>query len=340
MERREALDARARERSTQSISDIVSRDRNDCTATIAAAEAEIDERARRGRRRAGRRGRHPCATRCCATTNAAGAEQGRGRGAARRHDVPGVPPDDPVDGSRTDPPRRGTRGLVLRQLLARSSCRDASRRCSRRRRAPASRKCAVYCDGGSRGNPGPSAIGAVVFDRSVEPPRRLATVSERIGVTTNNVAEYEALIAGLDAAAQLRRAGSCTFAPTRCSSCKQLNGKWKVKQPHLRPLHERRPRTLLAALRRRRSATRAARGEHRRRRARERGAGRADRVVPMVLWYRVRLDLRRLERLPEPRARLPPDRGRRAAAAVISTHRSVGQAYAHTLLSAVTVLAR
>src|SRR5438477_536508 len=59
----------------------------------------------------------------------------------------------------------------------------------------------IYCDGGSRGNPGPSAIGAVVLDPSTDPPRRLAIVSERIGVTTNNVAEYRALIAGLEAAA-------------------------------------------------------------------------------------------------------------------------------------------
>ena len=46
----------------------------------------------------------------------------------------------------------------------------------------------IYCDGGSRGNPGPSAIGAVVLDPSTDPPHRLAAVSARIGVTTNNVA--------------------------------------------------------------------------------------------------------------------------------------------------------
>ncbi len=58
----------------------------------------------------------------------------------------------------------------------------------------------ISFDGGSRGNPGPAGIGAVVTDPSDEPPARLASVSEYIGDTTNNVAEYRALIAGLEAA--------------------------------------------------------------------------------------------------------------------------------------------
>src|SRR5262245_2133622 len=49
---------------------------------------------------------------------------------------------------------------------------------------------ALWCDGGSRGNPGPAAIGAVVADASTDPPTVLAEVSETIGVATNNVAEY------------------------------------------------------------------------------------------------------------------------------------------------------
>ena len=93
----------------------------------------------------------------------------------------------------------------------------------------------VYCDGGSRGNPGPSAIGAVVLDPSSDPPRRLAEVSERIGVTTNNVAEYRALIAGLVAAAPF----GARCMRVRADSLlviEQVKGTWKVKQPHLRPL--------------------------------------------------------------------------------------------------------
>jgi len=102
----------------------------------------------------------------------------------------------------------------------------------------------VYADGGSRGNPGPAAIGAVVLDPSTDPPRRLAVVSERIGVATNNVAEYRALIAGLEAAAPFRARRICVRADSMLV-VQQLRGAWKVKQQHLRPLVER-ARALLA----------------------------------------------------------------------------------------------
>jgi ribonuclease HI len=94
----------------------------------------------------------------------------------------------------------------------------------------------VYCDGGARGNPGPAAIVAVVLDATTEPPTRLATVSECIGVATNNVAEYRAVIAGLEAA----RAFPARAVRVRADSLlviRQLEGAWRVKQAHLRPLH-------------------------------------------------------------------------------------------------------
>lgn len=93
----------------------------------------------------------------------------------------------------------------------------------------------IHFDGGSRGNPGPAGIGAVVTDPSVQPPARLAAVSEHIGDTTNNVAEYRALIAGLEAA----RAFPARAVEVRGDSklvIEQVRGAWKVKQPHLRPL--------------------------------------------------------------------------------------------------------
>jgi ribonuclease HI len=95
----------------------------------------------------------------------------------------------------------------------------------------------IYCDGGSRGNPGPAAIGAVVLDPSTDPPTRVATVSERIGETTNNVAEYRALIAGLEAAAPFRAARVCVRADSMLV-VQQLRGEWKVRQSHLRPLYD------------------------------------------------------------------------------------------------------
>jgi len=94
----------------------------------------------------------------------------------------------------------------------------------------------VYSDGGARGNPGPAAIGALVLDPSTTPPPRLATVSERIGSTTNNVAEYRALIAGLHAAQQFPARAVRVLADSMLV-IEQLAGRWKVKQEHLKPLH-------------------------------------------------------------------------------------------------------
>jgi ribonuclease HI len=103
----------------------------------------------------------------------------------------------------------------------------------------------LYCDGGSRGNPGPAAIGAVVFDATVDPPVLVASVSESIGITTNNVAEYKALIAGLEAVAYLH----ARVLHVRADSLlviNQLKGRWKVKHENMRPLHAD-ARKLLAA---------------------------------------------------------------------------------------------
>ena len=102
----------------------------------------------------------------------------------------------------------------------------------------------IYCDGGSRGNPGPSAIGAVVLDPTTDPPQVLAEVSECIGITTNNVAEYEALIAGLEAAAKFGASRVRVRADSKLV-IEQVKGGWKVKQPHLLPLRDR-ARALLA----------------------------------------------------------------------------------------------
>jgi ribonuclease HI len=95
----------------------------------------------------------------------------------------------------------------------------------------------IYCDGGSRGNPGPSAIGAVVLDPATDPPRRLAEVSECIGITTNNVAEYKALIAGLVAAERFGARRLRVRADSKLV-VEQVKGTWKVKQAHLLPLRD------------------------------------------------------------------------------------------------------
>lgn len=94
-------------------------------------------------------------------------------------------------------------------------------------------KVIVEADGGSRGNPGPAGYGAVVLDAATE--EVLAECSEGLGVATNNVAEYQGLIAGLRAAIEL----GATDVEVRMDSklvVEQMSGRWKVKHPAMKPL--------------------------------------------------------------------------------------------------------
>ncbi|MET9627270.1 bifunctional RNase H/acid phosphatase [Lentzea sp. NPDC006480] len=94
-------------------------------------------------------------------------------------------------------------------------------------------KVIVEADGGSRGNPGPAGYGAVVRDKlSGE------TLAERkgfIGVATNNVAEYQGLIAGLRAAQELN-AESVDVRMDSKLVVEQMSGRWKIKHPSMQPL--------------------------------------------------------------------------------------------------------
>jgi len=96
----------------------------------------------------------------------------------------------------------------------------------------------IYADGGSRGNPGPSGAGAVVFD---ETGKVLAEVSKFIGDTTNNVAEYTAIIEGLLAAKKVAGKSHRKIpVEIRMDSelvIRQMIGRYKVKHPNLKPLH-------------------------------------------------------------------------------------------------------
>ncbi|CAN5751145.1 bifunctional RNase H/acid phosphatase [soil metagenome] len=95
-------------------------------------------------------------------------------------------------------------------------------------------KVLMEADGGSRGNPGPAGYGSVVFtaDRRVV----LAEAKQAIGRTTNNVAEYQGLIAGLEEAVAL---GATEVAVQMDSKLvvEQMAGRWKVKHPDLIELH-------------------------------------------------------------------------------------------------------
>ncbi len=91
-------------------------------------------------------------------------------------------------------------------------------------------KVVIEADGGSRGNPGPAGYGAVVWtaDRSTV----LAESKQAIGRATNNVAEYRALIAGLDDAVKMGATEAAVFMDSKLV-VEQMAGRWKVKHPDL-----------------------------------------------------------------------------------------------------------
>jgi ribonuclease HI len=94
-------------------------------------------------------------------------------------------------------------------------------------------KLIVNVDGGARGNPGPAAIGAVVQDAEGEV---LEERGERIGTATNNVAEYRALLLGIERAREL---GATELELVGDSELivRQVKGEYKVKDATLRELH-------------------------------------------------------------------------------------------------------
>lgn len=96
-------------------------------------------------------------------------------------------------------------------------------------------KLIVHIDGGARGNPGPAAIGVVIG-----PPASGKTYGERIGKTTNNVAEYKAAILALKKAKQiLGKEKSKSQIEIRTDSellYKQMNAQYKIKDKELQPL--------------------------------------------------------------------------------------------------------
>ena len=93
----------------------------------------------------------------------------------------------------------------------------------------------VYADGASRGNPGEASIGAVVYDES---GKEVATVSRRLGRATNNEAEYQAAIAGLESALALG-GGDLELRMDSELVIRQLLGRYKVRNERLRPHFER-----------------------------------------------------------------------------------------------------
>jgi ribonuclease HI len=91
----------------------------------------------------------------------------------------------------------------------------------------------VNVDGGARGNPGPAAIGAVLRD---DAGQVLEEVGETIGEATNNVAEYKALLRGIELAAA-QGASDLELVGDSELVVRQVEGKYKVKNAGIKPLH-------------------------------------------------------------------------------------------------------
>ena len=94
-------------------------------------------------------------------------------------------------------------------------------------------KLIVHVDGGSRGNPGPAAAGAVL---STPDGEVVDEATELLGIVSNNVAEYRALLLGLQRAREL---GATEVEAVNDSEliAKQVNGQYKVKHADMKPLH-------------------------------------------------------------------------------------------------------
>jgi len=90
----------------------------------------------------------------------------------------------------------------------------------------------AHCDGGSRGNPGPSGYGAIITD---DKGQTIAELSEFLGVRTNNYAEYSGLLAVLDWVITNNRPRVKLVSDSELM-VKQIQGKYKVNSPDLKPL--------------------------------------------------------------------------------------------------------
>lgn len=92
----------------------------------------------------------------------------------------------------------------------------------------------VYIDGGSRGNPGPAGIGVVILDDS---GKRVKDFCKALGIATNNVAEYNAVVYGLQEAL-FQKADSVTLHMDSQLVAQQLSGEYRVKHENIKPLFE------------------------------------------------------------------------------------------------------
>ncbi|HAM24820.1 MAG TPA: hypothetical protein DCM51_04600 [Actinobacteria bacterium] len=99
---------------------------------------------------------------------------------------------------------------------------------------PPARRFVIEADGGSRGNPGQAAYGAVVMD--ADTGEVVVSRAEAIGHASNNVAEYSGLIAGLEAVRDLDPSALVRVRMDSKLVVEQMSGRWKIKHPDMRTL--------------------------------------------------------------------------------------------------------
>ena len=92
----------------------------------------------------------------------------------------------------------------------------------------------MYFDGASRGNPGPASFGGVIYD---EDKHEMINYKKKIGVETNNFAEYSGLLAGLKVCIQYNIRKINVFGDSKLA-VEQVNGNWKVKSANIKPLYD------------------------------------------------------------------------------------------------------
>ena len=146
--------------------------------------------------------------------------------AVQQKPIPVPPKSEETKLSRT----ADSRAASVMESAARPSCDSAPKV----QKSSGNGFVSVWIDGGSRGNPGPSAIGVVIRDENGE---SLEEIGRSVGTKTNNVAEYMALIEGLGAAA---RQGACEVEIVSDSELlvKQMQGEYRVKNDIIKSLYD------------------------------------------------------------------------------------------------------
>lgn len=96
------------------------------------------------------------------------------------------------------------------------------------------KKGTLMCDGGSRGNPGIAGSGFVIYD---EEKKEIARGGKFCGIQTNNFAEYNSLIIGLEKAIELKISHLQVLMDSKLA-VEQMKGNWKVKNINIKPLFE------------------------------------------------------------------------------------------------------